>query len=68
VPEDHGRHCDAADAESPAKAAGLGGGDKIVAVNGVATHSWQDVTDQLHKGQPTLGGDSKPTAPGCRSA
>jgi len=54
--------CAAADAESPAKTAGLGAGDKIVAVNGVATHSWQDVTDQLHKGQPSLGGDNKPTS------
>jgi membrane-associated protease RseP (regulator of RpoE activity) len=54
--------CAAGDAESPAGAAGLAGGDKIVAVNGVATHSWQDVTDQLHKGQPTLGGDNKPTS------
>lgn len=54
--------CAAGDAESPAKAAGLANGDKIVAVNGVATHSWQDVTDQLHKGQPSLGGDNKPTS------
>ena len=53
--------CTSADAESPAKAAGLENGDKIVAVNGAATHSWQDVTDQLHKGQPTIGGDNKPT-------
>ncbi|MEY9857358.1 membrane-associated protease RseP (regulator of RpoE activity) [Catenulispora sp. GAS73] len=54
--------CGTADAESPAKAAGLENGDKIVAVNGVATHSWQDVTDQLHNGQPKLGGDNKPTS------
>jgi membrane-associated protease RseP (regulator of RpoE activity) len=54
--------CAAGDAESPAKAAGLANGDKIVAVNGVATHSWVDVTDQLHKGQPSLGGDNKPTS------
>ena len=54
--------CDTADAASPAKAAGLENGDKIVAVNGVATHSWQDVTDQLHNGQPKLGSDNKPTS------
>jgi membrane-associated protease RseP (regulator of RpoE activity) len=54
--------CAAGDAASPAGAAGLRGGDKIVAVNGVATHSWQDVTDQLHKGQPSLGGDHQPTS------
>ncbi|WP_194913033.1 M50 family metallopeptidase [Catenulispora rubra] len=52
--------CGTADAASPAKAAGLENGDKIVAVNGVATHSWQDVTDQLHKGQPKVGADNKP--------
>lgn len=54
--------CAAGDAKSPALAAGLQNGDKIVAVNGVATHSWQDVTDQLHKGQPTLGKDNKPSS------
>jgi len=54
--------CGPGDAKSPAQAGGLAGGDKIVAVNGVVTHSWQDVTDQLHKGQPSLGSDNKPTS------
>jgi len=54
--------CGAGDAPSPAKAAGLQNGDKIIAVGDVPTHSWQDVTDQLHKGQPSLGGDNKPTS------
>ncbi|MBS2532328.1 site-2 protease family protein [Catenulispora sp. NF23] len=55
--------CGAGDAKSPALAAGLQNGDKIIAVDNVPTHSWQDVTDQLHKGQPSLGSDNKPTSP-----
>ena len=54
--------CAAGDAKSPALAAGLQSGDKIVAVNNVPTHSWTDVTDQLHKGEPSLGSDNKPTS------
>jgi membrane-associated protease RseP (regulator of RpoE activity) len=54
--------CGPNDAKSPAGAAGLLAGDKIVAVNDVPVHSWQDVTDQLHKGQPSLGADNKPTS------
>ncbi|GAA2032416.1 site-2 protease family protein [Catenulispora yoronensis] len=53
--------CTAADAPSPAKAAGLRDGDKIVAVDGVAVGGWQDVVDQLHKNQPSLGSNSQPT-------
>ena len=55
--------CTAADAEGPAKAAGLQSGDKIVAVNDTRVTSWQDgsdsVTSLLKKGQPTVGSDGK---------
>ena len=58
--------CGPNDPESPAKAAKLSGGDKIVAVNGTKVTSWQDgptsVTSLLHQGQPKLGSDNKPTS------
>jgi membrane-associated protease RseP (regulator of RpoE activity) len=56
--------CGPNDAQSPAKAAGLRDGDKIIAVNGTKVTSWQDgadsVTSLLHKGQPAIGADGKP--------
>src|SRR5262249_1668750 len=45
--------CGPGDGASPAKAAGLAAGDKIIAVNNVPVDSWQAMTDQLHKGQPS---------------
>jgi membrane-associated protease RseP (regulator of RpoE activity) len=55
--------CAPGDAPSPAKAAGLQDGDKIVAVNGTKVDSWQDganaVTTLLHKDQPAVGADGK---------
>ncbi|MBW8803099.1 MAG: site-2 protease family protein [Catenulisporales bacterium] len=52
--------CTAADPQSPAAQAGLGKGDQLVAVNNTPVKSWSDVTDALHKGQPTLDANGKP--------
>ena len=54
--------CTAADPQSPAAQAGLGKGDRIVAVNGTPVKTWSDVTDALHKGQPSLDADGKPVS------
>jgi membrane-associated protease RseP (regulator of RpoE activity) len=44
--------CQAGDPQSPALAAGLQPGDKIVSIGGKPVSSWQGVTDALHAGQP----------------
>jgi membrane-associated protease RseP (regulator of RpoE activity) len=44
--------CQPGDPKSPAAAAGIQPGDKIVAVDGKPVSSWDDVTTQLHAGQP----------------
>ncbi|ACU76585.1 peptidase M50 [Catenulispora acidiphila DSM 44928] len=58
--------CAPGDAPSPARAAQLRNGDKIITVNGTHVTSWQDgpdsVTSLLHKGQPALGADNKPVS------
>ena len=56
-------NCAPGDAESPAQAAKLQNGDKITAINGAAVHSWDDVTTDLHKGQPTVSAGGKLSGP-----
>ena len=52
--------CAAGDPQSPARAAGLQPGDKILSINGRSVTNWDDVTTQLHAGQP----DAKLGRPG----